>query len=302
MMKALLRTSHSEQVLSNPGTRLQLLLMVLYWGVCQVGEVCGGGDGDGVERRLGHGGLWASGGALSRHQHHGRVGGRRVVRGHDPRLHMGLLHVGHVVGVVAVLDLRRMDVDGLLGRGEGGLGGLRVGPRGHGGRGGGQSRVHLLLWGLVGQVQGLCCCGRRCSLWVLGVLHWAGGGVVGGSAVLGRSTLLALSRGRGRGLGVLRMGVQGGAVVRVLLRHGAWRHIHGVCLLRVLRAGGLSVSGRGHHPGAALHHRTEDVLRLGLVVGHLLHQGLTGELLRAAEVLGRVGGARGHNGRSCRCG
>lgn len=140
MMKALVRMSHSEQVLSNPGTRrqLQLLLMVLYWGVCQVGEVCGGGDGDGVERGLGHGGLWTSRGALSCHQHHGRMGGCWVVRGHNPRLHVGLLHVSHVVGVVAVLHLRRVDVDSLLGRGEGGLWGLRVGPRGHGGWGGSQ--------------------------------------------------------------------------------------------------------------------------------------------------------------------
>lgn len=151
-------------------------------------------------------------------------------------------------------------------------------------------------------MQGLRRCGGRCCLRVLRVLHWAGGGVVGGSAVLGGSTLLTLSRGRSRGLGVLRVGVQGSAVVRVLLRHGAWRHIHGVCLLRVLSAGGLSMGGRSHHPGTALHHRTEDVLRLGLIVGHLLHQGLTGELLGAAEVLGRVGGARGHDGRSRRCG
>lgn len=114
-------------------------------------------------------------------------------------------------------------------------------------------------------------------------------------------SLLALSCGCGRGLRVLGVRVQRGAVVRVLLRYGAWRHIHGVCLLGVLRAGGLSVCGRSHHPGTALHHWTEHVLRLGLVVWHLLHQGLTGELLGAAEVLGRVGGTRGHNGRSCCC-
>lgn len=64
----------------------------------------------------------------------------------------------HVVVVVAVLHLLRVDVDGLLGGGEGGLGGLRVGARGHGGGRGRQGRVHLLLRGLVGQVEGL---GRR---------------------------------------------------------------------------------------------------------------------------------------------
>lgn len=93
---------------------LQLLLMVLYWCVCQVGEVCGGGHWDGVEGRLGQGRLWTSWGALSRHQHHGSVSGRRVVRGHDPRLHVGLLNVGNVVGVVPVLHLCGVDEDGLL--------------------------------------------------------------------------------------------------------------------------------------------------------------------------------------------
>lgn len=73
-----------------------------------------------------------------------------------------LLHVRHVVVVVAVLHLLRVDVDGLLGGGEGGLGGLRVGARGHGGGRGRQGRVHLLLRGLVGQVEGLGR-GRRCN-------------------------------------------------------------------------------------------------------------------------------------------
>lgn len=58
--------------------------------VCQVGEVCGGGDGDGVEGGLGHGGLRAPWRTLGRHQHHWGVGGCRVVRGHDARLHVGL--------------------------------------------------------------------------------------------------------------------------------------------------------------------------------------------------------------------
>ena len=71
-----------------------------------------------------------------------------------------LLYVGHVVVVVSVLHLLGVDVDRLLGRGERGLGGLWVGPRGHGGGSGGQGRVHLLLLGLVGQVEGLGCCCR----------------------------------------------------------------------------------------------------------------------------------------------
>lgn len=65
-----------------------------------------------------------------------------------------LLHVGHVVVVVAVLHLLRVDVDGLLGRREGRLRGLRVGARRHGRRRRGQSGVHGLLR-LVGQVKGL---------------------------------------------------------------------------------------------------------------------------------------------------
>lgn len=63
-----------------PQRPLQLLLLVvrLNLGVCQVGEVCGGGDGDGVEGVLRHGGLGAAGG-LGGHQHHGGVGGGRMV-------------------------------------------------------------------------------------------------------------------------------------------------------------------------------------------------------------------------------
>lgn len=61
----------------------------------------------------------------------------------------------HVVVVVAMLHLLWVDVDSLLGGGERCLGGLRVGAGGHGRGRGGQSRVHLLLRGLVGQVEGL---------------------------------------------------------------------------------------------------------------------------------------------------
>lgn len=102
------------------------------------------------------------------------------------------------------------------------------------------------------------------------------------------------------------MRVQGSAWVGVLLGHRPCRHIHGVCLLWVLRScgrdqAGLAMCGWSHHPGTALHYWTEHMLRLGLVVWHLLDQRLTGELLRAAgEVLGRVGGARCYNGWS-RC-
>jgi len=49
--------------------------------VGQVGEVCGGGDGDGVEGRLGHLGLRPPG-ALRGHQHHGGVARGPVVRLH----------------------------------------------------------------------------------------------------------------------------------------------------------------------------------------------------------------------------
>lgn len=71
-----------------------------------------------------------------------------------------LLHVRHVVVVVAVLHLLWVDIDRLLGWGEWCLGRLRVGARGHGRGRGGQSRVHLLLRRLIGQVQGLGCCCR----------------------------------------------------------------------------------------------------------------------------------------------
>lgn len=58
--------------------------------MCQVGEVCGGGDRDGVEGSLGHGWLRAPWRTLGSHQHHRRVGGCRVVRLYYARLHMGL--------------------------------------------------------------------------------------------------------------------------------------------------------------------------------------------------------------------
>lgn len=157
-----------------------------------------------------------------------------MVRLHYTRLHMGLLHVCHVVVVVAVLHLLWVDIDRLLGRGERCLGRLRVGPRGHGGGSRGQGRIHLLLRGLVGQVEGLGCCCRCCCLLVLLVLDWAGSWVVRRTSMLWGTTLLALACRRGRRLGVLWVRVQGGAGVGVLLRHWPWRHIHGVCLLWVL--------------------------------------------------------------------
>lgn len=97
-----------------------------------------------------------------------------------------------------MLHLLGVEVHGLLGRGEAALGGLGVGPWGHGGRGGGKGLVHLLL-GLVAHVQGL----GGCSLVLL---DGAGSRMV--SPML--PALLGLACGRGRGLGVL-----------VLLRHGA---------------------------------------------------------------------------------
>jgi len=67
------------------------------------------------------------------------------------------------------------------------------------------------------------CVFTRGGLLVLGVLHGAGGRVAGGPAVL-PAPLLGLARGRGRGLRVLRVGVQGGVGVGVLLGHGPRRH------------------------------------------------------------------------------
>lgn len=247
---------------------LQLLLMMrLHLWMGQVREMCGGRNRDGVKCCLGHWGLRTSWRTLGGHQHHSRVGGCWMVRWHHARLHMSLLHVCHVVVVVAVLHLLRVDVDRLLGRGERCLGGLRVGPWGHGGGSGSQGGVHLLLRWLVGQVEGLSCCCRCCCLRVLWVLDWASSWVAWRTSMLRRTPLLALTCGRSRGLWVLWMRVQGGTGVRVLLRHRPWRHIHGVCLLRVLCSGGrdeagLSMRGRRHHPGTALHYRTEDMLRL----------------------------------------
>lgn len=58
--------------------------------MCQVGEMCSGGNRDGVEGSLGHGWLRTPWRTLGSHQHHGGVGGRRVVRRHHTGLHMGL--------------------------------------------------------------------------------------------------------------------------------------------------------------------------------------------------------------------
>lgn len=80
--------------------------------------MCGGGDRDGIEGSLGHWGLWTAWRTLCGHEHHRGVAGRRVVRWHNARLHMGLLYMGHVVGVVAMLHLWLVDIDGLLGGGE----------------------------------------------------------------------------------------------------------------------------------------------------------------------------------------
>lgn len=118
-MKALVEECDAERVPRLAGALyLQLLLMVLHLWMCQVGEMCGGGNGDGVEGSLGHGRLRTPWGALGSHKHHRRVGRRRMVGWHDTRLHMGLLHVCHVVRIVAVLHLLRVDVDSLLSRGE----------------------------------------------------------------------------------------------------------------------------------------------------------------------------------------
>lgn len=116
--------------------------------------------------------------------------------------------MSHMVRVVPMLHLLGVDVDGLLSRGEAGLRGLWVGAGGHGGRGGSQGRVHLLLW-WVAQVHGL-----GCSL-VLGMLNGAGGRMAASVLV----TLLRLSCRGGRGLRVLRMRMQGRAWVGKLLRN-----------------------------------------------------------------------------------
>lgn len=190
-----------------------------------------------------------------------------MVGWHNTRLHMGLLHVRHVVGVVAMLDLLWVDIHSLLSRRERCLWGLRVWPWGHRRWCGCQGRIHLLLWRLVSQVEGLgCCCCCCCCLRVLWVLDWAGSWMARRASMLW-STLLCLACRRGRGLRVLRVRVQGGTRVGVLLRHWPWRHIHGVCLLWVLCSRGrdetgLAMRGRRHHPGTALHHWTEHMLCL----------------------------------------
>lgn len=58
--------------------------------MCQVGEMCGRRNRDGVEGRLRHGLLWTPRRTLSGHQHHGRVGGCWVVGWNNAGLHMGL--------------------------------------------------------------------------------------------------------------------------------------------------------------------------------------------------------------------
>lgn len=140
VMKALVEKRDAERVPQLAGALyLQLLLVMrLHLWMCQVGEMCGGGNRDVVEGSLGHRRLRTPWRTLGSHQHHRRVGGCRVVRGHYTRLHM-LLHMCHVVGVVAVLHLLWVDIDSLLGRGERCLGRLRIWPRGHGGGRGRQS-------------------------------------------------------------------------------------------------------------------------------------------------------------------
>lgn len=64
-----------------------------------------------------------------------------------------------------------------------------------------------------------CCC-----LLVLWVLDWAGSWVARRTSMLWRTTLLGLACRRGRGLGVLCVGVQGGAGVGILLMHWPRRH------------------------------------------------------------------------------
>lgn len=58
--------------------------------MCQVGEMCGWGNRDGVKGSLGHRWLWTSWRTLGSHEHHWGVGGCRVVGWHNTRLHMGL--------------------------------------------------------------------------------------------------------------------------------------------------------------------------------------------------------------------
>lgn len=58
--------------------------------MCQVGEMCGGGNRYGVEGSLGHGWLRTPWRTLGSHQHHRGVGLCRVVRWHHTGLHMGL--------------------------------------------------------------------------------------------------------------------------------------------------------------------------------------------------------------------
>ena len=82
-----------------------------------------------------------------------------------------------------------------------------------------------------------CCCLR-----VLWMLHWAGSRVVRRTPVLWGTALLALACRRGRGLGVLWVGVQGGAGVGVLLRHWPWRHCETGVRFKHLRGKNLRYS------------------------------------------------------------
>lgn len=100
------------------------------------------------------------------------------------------------------------------------------------------------------------------------------------------------------------MRVKGSAGVWVLLGNRG-RNIHSVRLLTILGGrrrdqAGPSMGGWCDHPCTAVHHRTENMLGLGLVVWHLLHKGLACELLGATgEVLGGVGRVWGHYVGAC---
>lgn len=126
-----------------------------------------------------------------------------------------LLYMSHMVRVVPMLHLLGVNVY-LLGRLETALRGLRVRAWGHRRWGGSKGRVHLLLLG-VAQVHGLGWVARRL---VLRMLDGAWGRVA--ASMLG--TLLGLPCRGGRGLRVLRVGVQGGAWVGKLLWNGSCRH------------------------------------------------------------------------------
>lgn len=81
VMKALVERRDAERVPQLAGALyLQLLLVMrLHLCVSQVGEMCGGGNWYGVKGGLGHRRLWTPWRTLGSHQHHRRVGRRRVV-------------------------------------------------------------------------------------------------------------------------------------------------------------------------------------------------------------------------------